>query len=261
MTSFVGFLHSQHGHAERLRASRRGTGGPSDGWVTRLVCFVIVFVNHSWHRNLRQRLVVATRVALVYKHITAVKRGPPATRTSLPGRVMSTKEERGDFVDSLSVSVDISGRTVEALVEIRTISRVTAINFNYGRREYEFDVTKWSGNGLSKLQKLFFAYAARDPDTFGERVVDDDGYLVSRPLTSTQKRNIVFQASVDVMTTLSKIVTTHGRDVLDYAVWYRENKKFEAEMGYSSYITMRTCHCIVHQDFEAGSKTYELVEL
>jgi hypothetical protein len=36
------------------------------GWVMRWVCVVVVFVNHSRHRQLRQRPIVATRVALVY---------------------------------------------------------------------------------------------------------------------------------------------------------------------------------------------------
>jgi len=163
--------------------------------------------------------------------------------------------------ESLSVTVPITDVSVSALVQIQTASRAATISFNYLRTAYEFSVTKWSGRGFSKLSELFFVHATRDAQVFGEYSTDEYGDLTSPPFTRKQRRNIVFQACVDVLTCLGKIVMAHQRQIQDYAIWYRETQKARASESYSSYITLITCHCIIHEQFTSGSVQYELVEL
>lgn len=174
---------------------------------------------------------------------------------------MPTMDGSVEHVDAISVSLEIAEKEVRADVEITTKSRMTTINFNYLGRAYQFVVSKWSGRGMAKLTELFFLHTPRDPEVFGSMIYDGDGEIISKSRNSAQKRNLLFQACVDMLTVLGKIVLVHRRDVLSYAIWYRENKRAEEQRSYSAYITMRTCHCIVHEDFEAGSRTYELVEL
>jgi hypothetical protein len=50
------------------------------------------------------------------------------------------------------------------------------------------------------------------------------------------------------------------REIIDYAVWYRERIKGDETTLYSKYITVMTCHNIVHTSFMAGRVTYDLVE-
>jgi hypothetical protein len=171
--------------------------------------------------------------------------------------VMSTTAEREEKEGVLVVTIPITDREVTANIHT---ARSTSISFIYMRTPYQFDITKWSGQGVRKLTELFFAHTARDPGTFGTAITyDDQERATSLPLTPTQRRNVIFQASIDILTCLSKIVHVHQRQVLDYAVWYREQKA--KGDSYRSYITLITCHCIVHSEFMSGSVQYELVEL
>jgi hypothetical protein len=170
-------------------------------------------------------------------------------------RVMSSRHESEDV---RSVIVPIAERDVTANIHIHNTARSTNIVFNYMRNSYQFDITKWSGKGFRTLMKLFFSHTQRDPVHFGEVQYDGEGFIISDPLTPTQRRNIIFQASVDILICLSKIVSTHQRQVLDYAVWYREQKR--SDQTYRSYITVLTCHSIVHNQFMSGSVQYEIVE-
>ena len=69
--------------------------------------------------------------------------------------------------------------------------------------------------------------------------------------------NIALQAAKDVMSTLGKILKVHGRAVLGYAIWYRQNH--EGSLTHSAYITRDTCHQIAHINFMAPNVQWTLV--
>jgi hypothetical protein len=132
----------------------------------------------------------------------------------------------------------------------------TTIDFTYFHSPYTFRVTKWSGNGLKYFLPLFFQYAPRDAVSFGSYDVVNDTYVGN----STQKMSCIVQACHDIMACLNKLILSMQREIIDYAVWYRERIKGDETTLYSKYITVMTCHNIVHTSFMAGRVTYDLVE-
>jgi hypothetical protein len=64
------------------------------------------------------------------------------------------------------------------------------------------------------------------------------------PLTRVQKEAIVLQACKDVMACLDQIADVYQTDLMAYSLWYREAHTEEDD--YSSYITRKTCHFVVH---------------
>jgi len=99
---------------------------------------------------------------------------------------------------------------------------------------------------------------ARDPAVFGAVVYDAEGQLTAQP-TQAQKFEAIVQACKDVLATLDRIFATHGRAVLDYAVWFRETHSSEAT--YPEYIAVLTCHNIVHSNFLAPGVVWAVVML
>lgn len=69
--------------------------------------------------------------------------------------------------------------------------------------------------------------------------------------------NIALQAAKDVMITLGKILKIHGRAVLEYAIWYKQNH--EGSQTHSEYITRVTCYQIAHTTFMAPNVELTLV--
>lgn len=57
---------------------------------------------------------------------------------------------------------------------------------------------------------------------------------------------------------LRKILDKYQSSVMDYAFWYREN--YPGDKDYSSYITLRTCHCIVHSQFFSSQNSRDIVK-
>jgi hypothetical protein len=57
--------------------------------------------------------------------------------------------------------------------------------------------------------------------------------------------NIALQAAKDVMITLGKILKIHGRAVLEYAIWYKQNH--EGSQTHSEYITRHLLSDCSHQ--------------
>lgn len=157
----------------------------------------------------------------------------------------------------LVVELPIADSPVTATI---SLGRVTEISFNYFRMPYRFTITKWGGQGFATLVRLFFQHCPRDPLIYGLYTTESHGYITSPAPSSSQRNNILFQAAVDVMICLSKIVAAHQRAVLDYAVWYREEYAKKEFDSYSTYITRIACHCIVHESFMSGTVRYDVVE-
>ena len=150
----------------------------------------------------------------------------------------------------------VAGVVVVAEVRIER-TYLASISFAYLGKAYTFTITKWSGRGFSNFLKLFFAAEVRNVDRFGVLDLDAEGNITAAPSTE-QKARVVLKACEDVMALFDRILVTHGRSVLDYAVWYRESGR--GEETYKKYIARVACHCIVHTNFLAGGLAYDIVE-
>lgn len=133
----------------------------------------------------------------------------------------------------------------------------TAIDFTCFRTPYTFQIQKWRSRGLANFLQLFFAYGDRDVGEFGSILYTPDGLPDFTSLTVTHKQNAVIRACKDIMICLDIICAKYQRSVLDYAVWYRENCK--KDDTYNDYITLRTCHSIVHTNFLAPNMHWDII--
>ena len=65
------------------------------------------------------------------------------------------------------------------------------------------------------------------------------------------------QAVCDIMAHMDRIWRKYKRSVLDYAVFFRE--RHQAADTYEEYMSLVTCHCIVHADFLSPDVAWEVV--
>lgn len=144
--------------------------------------------------------------------------------TTLPNALILIAHNSSTFVMG-SVTVAIGDVEVPARVEIETDGTVI-IRFKYFNWPHAFDIVEWSGRGFANLCDLFFSHEPRDCDKFGQHN--------GPPFTAQQRRNIVFQASVDFLACLDKIVKAHPREVIDYAMWYAPRHREKATTSYSA---------------------------
>ncbi|PNG99856.1 hypothetical protein TSOC_014353 [Tetrabaena socialis] len=119
------------------------------------------------------------------------------------------------------------------------------LDFSWGGRSYTFNIWHWKSGNIDKFIKLVHQYAERDQDTYGLITMAAQGVQVVN-MDTTQKGNAVLQGCKDIMICLDKIITTYQSSIMDYAMWYREAHTEQED--YSSYITRRTCHCVVHSE-------------
>lgn len=141
----------------------------------------------------------------------------------------------------VDLAISLGGTPVTAHVLIEN-SFKTDICFSYFRQPYTFVVTKWAGRSQRGFFEKFHDHVARDPVKFGR--VKDDGEL---DVNIQQKLAIICQAAEDICSMLDRILQTHSRGIVDYAIWYREHKP--REDTYAQFIARVTCHCIIHSSF------------
>lgn len=156
----------------------------------------------------------------------------------------------------------------------------TSIDFTLYGNPYTFAITAWQSRGIRKyLEKFHDVTAPRDISTYGIMIEKLDGsrdfledltdltknpdgtYSVgtnSKPMTHYQKLNAIKQGAKDIMTCLNLIGEIHRRSILEYCVWYREMN--HPDQNYSYFITLTTCHSVVHSDFMAPNIQWQLVE-
>lgn len=152
-------------------------------------------------------------------------------------------------------AIQLAGTDTTIEIELDPINFAARISFLYLGSPYTFVITKWSGQGMRRYLELFHGHSvARPAALYGH--IDSHGVWVGE---TQHKRLCVLTGCVDVMICLSKIISTQRRMVLDYAVWYRE--KIGDYETYSRFITMMTCHNIVHSEFMSGDVTFTIVEL
>lgn len=136
---------------------------------------------------------------------------------------------------------------------------VCIMDFSLYGQPYTFTIDKWRSKSLRKFLEMFHDYTSRDPVLFGGIHTDSEGNS-SINMDVQQKVNAAMQGCKDVMGCLDKIAKHYQRSVLDYAVWYREQRPRRDDEGYSQFITLLTCHLIVHTDFLAPHVQWDLVE-
>ena len=132
-------------------------------------------------------------------------------------------------------------------------------HFVYLGSDYNFSMTRWKQKSFSAFRAKFHEVYT-DTVKYGSTEVDPDtGDVVTSSSTATQNKSTVLRAIKDVFLYLDSLLQQQPRSILDYAVWYRENKP--TDLGsYAKYIQLVTCHCIVHSDFLAGNFKWEVLE-
>lgn len=136
-------------------------------------------------------------------------------------------------------------------------SHAASLDFTWLGRTYTFKVPAWKSGGIDKFVKLFQEYEPRDAEEFGRRELGSDGKWVP-VMNNIQKENAVLRGCQDIMACLHKILDKYQSSVMDYAFWYREN--YPGDKDYSSYIALRTCHCIVHSQFFSSQNSRDIVK-
>jgi hypothetical protein len=154
---------------------------------------------------------------------------------------------RGEFTCTVA---DVNIR-VEVIIKR---SWATFMHFTLLGKLYTFEVTRWRARGLSTFCNLLIQ---RYPDgRFG--TLDEFGQLPA-DFGDERRRAAVFQGCRDIMTLVNGVFTKYKRNVMDYAVWYRENHK-ETDT-YEQYISLVACHCICHADMWGADMNWEIVRL
>lgn len=153
------------------------------------------------------------------------------------------------------LQVQLGGINIPVRVRIMSSFR-TLLDFTFIKNPYTFDIMKWMGCGQANMYRKFHNAVQRDVVKYG--TIDDDGSL---NLTLDQKRNVIVQASRDVMACLDVIFTMHQREVIDYAIWYIDHYQRAQNINeYGKYITKITCQRILHTNFASGSVNYQVSE-
>lgn len=161
-------------------------------------------------------------------------------------------------MQDLIMEGDFSQRMFNTSIMFRytvSSSYVLRADFTLGGRTYTFNMSRWSGRGLSKFLTLFFEYKKRDEKLHGILKVSKNGseFLMN----SKQKLQVILQAARDVLTTIDLFYHVHGRGIVDYCIWYRE--AHESVETYAKYVTIVACHCVVHSELLAPQITWKLV--
>ncbi|KAA6417370.1 MAG: hypothetical protein FRX49_12699 [Trebouxia sp. A1-2] len=160
--------------------------------------------------------------------------------------------------EDLTVPFTLGGSAAVQLQVAVSASYLTTISWSLFGRAYSFNVHDWRSGNINQLCSRFHKYAPRDQQVYGYIEEDTETGAVTPHINQVQKVNIVRQAVFDIFKTLELILQVHGRAILDYATWYRENNKDKE--AYADYITLVTCHHIVHVNFLAPSIQWTLVK-
>jgi hypothetical protein len=173
---------------------------------------------------------------------------------------------------------NVMGNTIPVDVSIENTYKA-AIDFTLFTIPYTFTIDRWARRGLAGYLRHFHDHVPRDVATYGYRVVDvngaetiyEDGTDITdngagtftvgptaKAMNQGQKLNCIEQGCRDIIVCLGQIGAAHQRSMLEYAVWYRENHQTPA--NYSQFITLVTCHNIVHGDFMAPNVNWTVVE-
>jgi hypothetical protein len=116
-------------------------------------------------------------------------------------------------------------------------------------------MSRWSRTGWAPFVPKFHL-AHSSTTQFGSSKTDENG-MITFNITPNQLTCIIIEAARDVFKYLNVLLNNQRKQILDYAVWYRD--RFPSPESYEEYIQLVTCHCIVHSQFLAGSVDWNVV--
>lgn len=177
----------------------------------------------------------------------------------------------------VNFSANVMGNVVPVHVSIENTYK-SSIDFTLFGNPYSFVVEKWARRGLTAYLTFFHSFTPRDMAQFGLRTEDasgavnfyeddtdivqnvDGSYTIgpAKAMTIAQKLNCIERGCRDVISCLGQIGEIHQRSMMEYAVWFREN--FQIPSSYSDFISLVTCHCIVHNDFMVPNIVWTVVK-
>ena len=168
------------------------------------------------------------------------------------------------YIFLTQVEMDLCGSKITANISINNVN-AARIHFVLKNNPYEFNITKWGGRGLSPFATKFHEFYELQTERLGLASTDEyfeqygemnkDG--VPDLSDRTKNLNIITRAIADVFDGINRIYNEHGRGMLDYAVWHREN--LPQEDDYGSQIMKISAHCIVHSDLMAPNVIWQRV--
>ena len=159
----------------------------------------------------------------------------------------SSGEEMAKAYASFAFDVRVDGVPAHVECEVLTMG-VVICNFSLGRRAYTFKLSKFSGGGQFAFTEKFLRVYS-DGAVYGRIIQKKETTTIHQ--TPAQKTAMLERTTRDVFACLSEIVSRHGREIINYAIWHRENVKDDDT--YEWIVCYMTCCAIVHSDFMAGS--------
>jgi len=151
---------------------------------------------------------------------------------------------------NIKIKATLLSSNIDVEVDIRS-SFKTLLSFSFAGRSYVGEITKWRSTGQTMFLNYFLSYY-NDKQKFGYRDEENGEFK----MTLEQKTSCVIQGVQDVFNCIDKIITQYQRQLLDYAVYYRENCHYK---DYSTYITTIACHLIVHMNLMVPNINYKIV--
>lgn len=150
----------------------------------------------------------------------------------------------------------LGGVSISVQYRIYSDHRAKCI-FTYLSTLYSFDMCRWKQRNFSDFVTKFHDVYT-DVNKFGETVLDANGTPL-HTINPDQEIAIVYQAMNDCFRFLDQLVHVQKGKTVDYALWYRE-KHIKDTSTYAKYIQLVVCHCVVHQQFIAGTYKWDEVK-
>lgn len=148
--------------------------------------------------------------------------------------------EQDSFITRLNgVSVEVE---YKIFFDLRTVCK-----FYFNGKSQLFEIKtwrRWTWWGFPNFVRKFYQ-DHNDADRYGTIL---DGDIVNP--SYEQQLAIVKKAILDCFRYLDQLLSTQGRLIVDYAMWYRETHGEELNT-YSDYIQIATCNCIIQSRFLA----------
>lgn len=154
--------------------------------------------------------------------------------------------------------------TTETCVEFKILKNFAAVaNFTSYGRKYSFTMDRWSRTqkdvknatkSFNKFAQLFLERFDNLSDLFGRLNPQTNGVEASE----MQKVKMVQYAILDVFTAVEQIIVLYQREVISYALFYRENPGNIDK--YEKYIHIVACHCLTHSDYLGPLVQYQSVD-
>jgi hypothetical protein len=144
-------------------------------------------------------------------------------------------------------NANLAGQQISCSVSVRNSWEVS-ISFPYHNTNYDFAIA--TNNSLFIKFLRFYIQESND-NTYGTIDPTTDGVITTGPL----RDQFSLALARYFMDCLNAIMTTQGRHILDYAVWFRERSE---ATNFSLLVHKTVCHFIVHEDFISGTANYEV---